>query len=224
MGAWQTPKRLNAVTRAYFDARASVTTGARAARHRAVLTTNSAAAERELAQAEPSNHALLRTTVEPTMLTAGVTLNVVPSTAEVVIDIRALPDEDVPALFAEMARVIDDPSAAIVPIPATRHRARGQASLPGLDAPTPAMMNAGTDMAQLRAKGVQAYGVGPAMTAEAFAQDGWYSDLERLSERALYDFVQFVHASVVDVVVAIRSQHPHIPPCGCQSPFVHGLG
>jgi hypothetical protein len=56
-------------------------------------------------------------------------------------------------------------------------------------------------MAQLREKGVQAYGVGPAMTAEDFAQHAWHSDVERLSENALYQFVEFVFDAVSDATV-----------------------
>ena len=44
------------------------------------------------------------------------------------------------------------------------------------------MMTAATDMAQLRAKGVHAYGIGPAMSSGDFAQHAWHSDVERLSE------------------------------------------
>ena len=56
------------------------------------------------------------------MLKAGVGANVIPSEAEATLDIRALPDEDVETFYAEMARVIADPSVKIVPIPQTRPR------------------------------------------------------------------------------------------------------
>ena len=55
-------------------------------------------------------------------------------------------------------------------------------------------------MAQLRAKGMQAYGIGPAMTSEDFAQHAWHSDVERLSEESLYQFVEFVWTAVSGVV------------------------
>jgi hypothetical protein len=63
------------------------------------------------------------------------------------------------------------------------------------------MLTAATDMAQLRARGVQSYGIGPAMTRDDFAQHAWHSDVERLSEKSLYQFVQFVFDAVSDVVV-----------------------
>ena len=55
----------------------------------------------------------------------------------------------------------------------------------------PAMSTGATDMAQLRAKGIQAYGIGPAATDEDRAQYGAHSDVERLSESSLYKFVEF---------------------------------
>ena len=49
------------------------------------------------------------------MLSGGFRQNVIPSSAEVILDIRALPDEDMTAFYAQMNRVIGDPSVKIVP-------------------------------------------------------------------------------------------------------------
>ena len=67
------------------------------------------------------------------------------------------------------------------------------------------MMNGATDMAQLRARGVSSYGVGPAMTGNDFVQHGWHSDVERLPEASLYQFVQFLWSAVVEVAVKSRN-------------------
>ena len=63
---------------------------------------------------------MLRTSVVPTMLKAGVGPNVIPSEAEATLDIRALPGEDIDKFYAEMAKVINDPAVKIVPMPQTR--------------------------------------------------------------------------------------------------------
>ena len=63
---------------------------------------------------------MLRTSVVPTMLKAGIGANVIPSEAEATLDIRALPDEDIAKFFAEMGKIIGDPAVKIVPLPATR--------------------------------------------------------------------------------------------------------
>jgi acetylornithine deacetylase/succinyl-diaminopimelate desuccinylase-like protein len=216
LGTWQTPARLNDTTRAYFAKLASVSTPERAARYRSLLNPRgSAAAERYLAQFEPEHYSMLRTSVVPTMLQAGVGPNVIPSSAEATIDIRTLPDEDFPAFLRAMGRLIDDPAVSIVQVPATRpvttpssidsamyHSLERAASrVYSGSTSLPSMLTASSDMAQLREKGVQSYGIGPAMTRDDFAQHGWHSDVERLSEASLYQFVQFVFDAVSDAAV-----------------------
>ncbi len=216
IGAWQTPIRLNDTTRSYFEKLAAISTPDRAARYRSLLGPNRAPAsvERYLAEFEPIHLSMVRTSVVPTMLTAGVGPNVIPSTAEASIDIRALPDEDIEAFLKEMTRIIDDPAVAIVrqpwprpttapsPIDSQMYRSLERAAAavyPGSTA-IPSMMTGASDMSPLRAKGVQAYGIGPAMANEDWLQHAWHSDVERLSEESLYQFVEFVWTAVNGVV------------------------
>jgi len=120
--------------------------------------------------------------------------------------LRALPDEDVDKFFAEMTRVIADPAVKVVPVPRIRppspasridtdmYRAMEQAAksvFPGAMV-LPSMSTGASDQAQLRAKGIQSYGIGPAST-EADATDyPAHGDVERLAESSLYPFVQYV--------------------------------
>jgi acetylornithine deacetylase/succinyl-diaminopimelate desuccinylase-like protein len=215
VGAWHTPARLNDTTRAYFQKLAAISPPEAATRYRSLLTGDSTAAQRYLAEHEAEHYSVLRTSIVPTMLQAGVAPNVIPSSAEATIDIRALPDEDMPAFLREMARIIGDPAVSIVPIPGTRaptvpssidsamyHSIERAASrVYAGSVSLPYMLPAATDMAQLRAKGVQAYGVGPAMTTDEFTQHGWHSDVERISEESLYQFVEFVYDAVADAAV-----------------------
>ena len=64
----------------------------------------------------------------------------------------------------------------------------------------PSMLTGATDMAQLRAKGVQAYGFGPLI--EQGDAGGAHSDDERLAEPALEKLVQFLWYAVLDVAAA----------------------
>ena len=216
VGTWQTPMRLNDTTRTYFEKLAGVSTPEKAARYNALLDPQRAgAAQRYLAEYEPAHYSMLRTSVVPTMLQAGLSMNVIPSEADATIDIRALPDEDMPRFLGEMARIIDDPSVQIVPQFAERpftppsrlntdmYRALDEAAkrvYPGCTV-LPGMLTAATDMAQLRAKGVQSYGIGPAMTADDFANHAWHSDVERLSESSLYQFVEFTWNAVAGIAI-----------------------
>ena len=62
------------------------------------------------------------------------------------------------------------------------------------------MMTGATDMAQLRARGVQAYGVGPWIDAkDAASGGGAHGDDERLEERALCEFVEFLWRAVTGI-------------------------
>jgi acetylornithine deacetylase/succinyl-diaminopimelate desuccinylase-like protein len=120
VGRWETPMRLNDTTRAYFEALANISSPERAATYRALLDSKSAAnAQKFLREHSPGEYSMLRTSVVPTMLKAGVGANVIPSEAEATLDIRALPDENIGQFYAEMAKVIAEPAVKIVPLPQT---------------------------------------------------------------------------------------------------------
>ncbi len=214
IAAWQTPMRLNETTRSYFEQMAKISAPASAAEYRALLSPATAgAAQRWLAEHEPQRYSMLRTSIVPTQLKAGVGQNVIPSEAQAVLDIRVLPDENVPQLFAEMARVIGDPAVRVVPIPNPREAAApsrldsemyaalehvAQRMYPGV-AVIPMMLTGATDMSYLRPKGVQSYGIGPAVTEQDEIDYGAHSDVERLPEESLYKFVEFTWNDVVEV-------------------------
>src|SRR5262249_4924615 len=139
----------------------------------------------------------LHTSISPNIITGGYQVNVIPSEAEATLDIRALPDEDINAFYDMMRKVINDPSIQLVP--------EGRNQRPG-SAPSrldndayksveaayrkiynvitiPVMSTGATDMAFLRAKGMQCYGVG-AMVDQEDASKGFgaHSDQERILE------------------------------------------
>jgi acetylornithine deacetylase/succinyl-diaminopimelate desuccinylase-like protein len=215
LGGWATPVRLNETTRAYFTKLAAISPPEKAARYRALLgSAPPADVMRYLAENEPERASMLRTSVVPTLLKAGVGPNVIPSQAEATFDVRALPDEDIPKFFAEVKRVVGDEAVKVEPItanlrpagPASRldsemYRALERVSAemyPGV-AVLPTMSTGATDMAQLRAKGIQAYGIGPASTESDTIDYGAHSDVERLAESSLYKFAEFTWRVTMDV-------------------------
>jgi acetylornithine deacetylase/succinyl-diaminopimelate desuccinylase-like protein len=216
VGTWETPMRLNDTTRTYFEKMAAISPPEEAARYTALFDSRrSAAAQRYLAEHDPGKYSMLRTSVVPTMLKAGVGANVIPSEAEATLDIRALPGEDIAKFYSEMQRIIGDPAVKIVPLPATRppspasrldtemYRVLEQVSkrvYPGSTV-IPSMSTGASDQAQLRAKGIQSYGVGPGGTPEDTTNFGAHGDVERLAESSLYPFVQFVWGAVTEVAV-----------------------
>jgi acetylornithine deacetylase/succinyl-diaminopimelate desuccinylase-like protein len=207
IAAWQTPMRLNETTRSFFTRLAAISPPADAARYLALVDGKGVEAAQEyFAAKEPSVYSTLRTSISPNIIKGGYLVNIIPSEAEASLDIRALPDEDMTNLLAEMKRVINDSQIEIV---ATNRNVRPSARPSRLDTEAflivesnlkkiynavslPTMLTGATDMAFLRAKGVECYGIGPMTDAEDGPKGfGAHSDQERILEESIHKFVQF---------------------------------
>jgi acetylornithine deacetylase/succinyl-diaminopimelate desuccinylase-like protein len=221
LGSWRTPIRLNETTTQYFTRLAGIVPPQDAARYRSLLEPQSAAAEAAdlwLAEHAPAQASMLRTSLSPTILTGGFRFNVIPSEARATIDVRMLPDED-PALFLESVRkIINDPLVDVAFSAAVDERAVGATARLDSEAfkaieaavgrryqtvALPMMLNGATDMAFVRAKGMQCYGFGPAVDAEDGPKGfGPHSDQERILESELHRFVRFQWEIVTDLAAA----------------------
>lgn len=204
---WDPPMRFNDTTRTYFEKMANLSPPDQAARFKGLFDPNQAPAIREyLAENDPSDYSMLHTSISPDIISGGFQVNVVPSTAEATLDIRALPDENMPAFFDLMRKVINDPAIQIVPndrnarpgsapsrIDTGIYHAIEAANRKIYNVPTiPQMSTGATDMAYLRAKGMQCYGVGPASDVEDAAKGfGAHSDQERLMVDSLNRYFEF---------------------------------
>ena len=207
IAAWQTPMRLNETTRAFFERLASISPPDEADRYRALLDGKGAQQAQEyFAAKDPRLYSVLRTSISPNIIQGGYRSNVIPSEAEATLDIRALPDEDMDHLLDEMKRVINDSQVEIIPNTGGR-RPGSRPSRLDTDAfraaeaavkkvyntaAIPTMLTGATDMAFVRAKGVECYGIGPMADAEDGPKGfGAHSDQERILEESLHKFVQF---------------------------------
>ncbi len=216
---WQPPMRLNETTRTYFERLARISPPEAAYRYNHVADPReSAAAQRYLAEHQPSQYSMLRTSIVPTIIRGGFRSNVIPSEAEATLDIRALPDEDISRIYEEMRRVINDPAIEIVPVdrehprpasPSSSLRSemfyaleRTQKRMYPRAITIPAMLTGATDMAQLRAKGVQAYGFGPEAEESEMRSHGAHSDAERLAETSVSRMAQFLWETLLDVAAS----------------------
>jgi acetylornithine deacetylase/succinyl-diaminopimelate desuccinylase-like protein len=209
---WDPPMRLNDTTRSYFEKLANVSSPEEAARYKGLLDPAKAPAIRQyLAEHEPGMYSMLHTSISPNIIKGGFQVNVIPSEAEATLDIRALPDENMDAFYERMRRLIDDPAIQLVPLKRNLRPGAPPSSITSdayhaLEAsyrnvygvPTlPVMSTGATDMAFLRAKGVQCYGIG-AMADEEDGPKGFgaHSDQERILEEAVYKHVRFVWEAV----------------------------
>jgi len=136
--------------------------------------TQSAKTADEIRARDPEINAMLRFTMSPTMLNAGVKVNVIPNVAEARVDGRRLPSESHEEIFARLKRIINDPAIAIEAAKSTEQPATEPSSLtsPLYKAMeqvfreampnalvVPFLMRGTTDGAYLRAKGMAVYGV-----------------------------------------------------------------
>jgi acetylornithine deacetylase/succinyl-diaminopimelate desuccinylase-like protein len=212
---WDPPMRLNDTTRTYFEKRAALSSPEESARFKALLDPQKAAAIREyFAENNPLVYSMLHTSISPNIFQAGYQLNVIPSEAEATLDIRALPGEDINAFYDMMRKVINDPTIELVPDLRNQRPGAAPSSLTSeaykaieaayksvYGVPTiPLMQTGATDMAFLRAKGMQCYGVGAMVDSEDAAKGfGAHSDQERILEEALYKHTQFFWQTVTAV-------------------------
>lgn len=218
LSEWQPPMRLNQTTRAYFQRLADISDEESARNYRGLLDpAEQARSQHYLALHEPQHNALLRTGVSPVILSGGFRRNVIPSQAEAMLDVRALPDENPEDFYAHMAAVINNPNVEIVPQPIYRLasppspidsemfdviQAVSERMFP--EAVTlPTMLTGATDMAQVRAKGVACYGFGPVRHEEDLSTGGGsHGDDERIPEDSLLGLVQFLWYSVLGIAAS----------------------
>ena len=214
---WQPPMRLNDTTRAYFERLATISPPDQAYRYNHVADPGKTdEIQKYFAEHEQGNYSILRTSIVPTILKGGFRSNVIPSEAEATLDIRALPDEDIAKLYDEMRRVIADPSVEIVP--AATYRAISPPSRIDTEMfraleqtqrkmfpeaiTLPGMLTGATDMSELRAKGVAAYGFGPIADEKESELHGAHSDQERMLESSIHKMVQFLWYTVLEVAAS----------------------
>jgi acetylornithine deacetylase/succinyl-diaminopimelate desuccinylase-like protein len=167
---------------------------------------------------------MLRTSISPNIIQGGYRNNVIPSEARVTLDVRMLPEENPEAFLAQIKKVVNDPSVEAVfngwPQTLTgKPRNGGESSIRSeafkvIEAAVtrhyqtttlPTMSTGASDMAFLREKGMQCYGIGPATDIEDGPKGfGAHSDQERILEAELHRFVRF-HWNIV-VNLAGRSR------------------
>jgi acetylornithine deacetylase/succinyl-diaminopimelate desuccinylase-like protein len=213
---WTPPLRVNETTGSYFRTLATMSPAEQAQRYRDVLNPDPKIhrpAADWLLEHEPQHWSMLHTSLVPTILDGGYRYNVIPSEAKATIDVRLHPDENQETFLEDIRRVINDP-AVEVRWARDRYRPAGSSSLTTeafkvIEEQTkkhygtivlPTMSTGASDKAQIRSKGVQCYGIGPAIDSEDAGKGfGAHSDQERILESELHRFVRFQY----DVVMAL---------------------
>jgi acetylornithine deacetylase/succinyl-diaminopimelate desuccinylase-like protein len=214
---WVPPIKLNETTAAYFKRLASISTPEEAERYRAVLSPDpnvAGPADAYFRREAPIYASMLRSSISPTIVQAGYRVNVIPSEVKATLDVRTTPDEDPDAFLAMVKKVINDPA---VEVTWAARDTRPNAAPARLDSEVfraieanatkhystivlPTMLTGATDMAYLRAKGMQCYGIGPATDIEDGPKGFWaHSDQERILETEFQRYARFYFDIVRDV-------------------------
>jgi len=210
---WEAPVRLNETTRRFFQQMARISPPEKAQLYAHV---EDSAVQQKLHQTDPAYYSMLHTSLSPNVIKGGFRLNVIPADAEARFDVRALPDENMAALKAEVMRLVNDP--AITMVDAENAHQRPATPPSGLETDAfhaleraqqkvfpgaltiPIMQVGATDSSQLRARGVQAYDIGTVMSPEDLKRV--HGNDERLEIAGFGRFVEFLYAAVVEIAGA----------------------
>jgi len=217
IGAYIAPVHYTAIVRRYFEQLAPLEDDELAKWIRSLDTPDRGEhAQRFISEANPLWNSMLRDTIAPTMLTAGVRANVIPSEARAMLNVRLLPGDTIDVLLAELTKLVNDPQirfevqpdAGLAAPPSSLESdfyatITKAASQEFSAAPVLPFLSAGaTDSAQLRLHNVQAYGVSPfPMTDEDSRR--MHADDERIPLASFDKGVDFL-ARIVSEFAATR--------------------
>jgi acetylornithine deacetylase/succinyl-diaminopimelate desuccinylase-like protein len=212
IGNYSAPVRFTTIVRRYFEQLAAVEDDEVAKWMRSLDTADRGEhAQKVISDMSPLWNSMLRDSIAPTMLTAGVRANVIPAEARAILNIRLLPGDTITVLLADLTKLVNDPQirfevqpdAGLAAPPsslesdfyATITRVAGKEYG---DAPViPFQSTGATDSAQLRLHNVQAYGLMPfPLPAEDFRR--MHGDDERIPLTAF--------AKGVDVLARITAE------------------
>ncbi len=213
IGAYQPPVNLTAIVERYFEALSKVEPDETGKWMRALETERKELAAKRLSDLSPVWNSMIRDTIAPTMLQAGVRANVVPSEARANLNVRLLPGDAIQTVISNLTTLVNDPqirfgvaadpgspappSSLDSPLYHTIEQVSGQV-FPGT-AVMPFMSTGATDSAQLRLHNVQAYGLLPFPLTEPDVLR-MHADDERLPLDSFRKGVEYLYR-IVDAFV-----------------------
>lgn len=216
IGSYETPVRLNSVTHAFFDGISAVEDEETSKWMRALESSDRVEhAARWISDASPVWNSMLRDTIAPTMLQAGIRPNVVPSEARGVLNIRLLPGDSLNPLLLKLQQLVNDPQVRFEVEPGAGEAAPSSsltsdlygsiAKVAGKDFSgalvVPYMSTGATDSTPLRMRTVQAYGLLPFPLGEEDVLR-MHADDERIPLDSFRKGIDFLYDIVSDFVVA----------------------
>lgn len=216
IAAYKAPVQPTTVTRRYFEQLAAIEDEDTARTMRALETPQRLElAAGRLAEMSPVWSAMLRDSVTPTELRAGIRSNIVPSEARANLNVRLVPGNMIDPLVAQLQKLVNDPQIRFAVAPGRGISAPSSANdselfrtieriapqqFPGTIV-VPFLSPSATDSAELRLHNVQALGLMPFPLTEADEQRV-HGDDERLPLAGFRTGIEFLYRVVYDFVAA----------------------
>ena len=181
IGTYSAPVHLTTIVRRYFEGLAPLEDDEIGKWMRSLDAPDRGEhAQRVISDANPLWNSMMRDSIAPTMLSAGVRVNVIPAEARANLNIRLLPGDTIDTLLAELTKLVNDPQIhfevqpdAGLAAPPSSLESDFYATITrvvtqefGGALVLPFQSTGATDSAQLRLHNVQAYGLMPAPLAE----------------------------------------------------------
>jgi len=175
VGAYTPPVHFTSIVRRYFEGLAALEDDEIGKWMRSLEASDRGEhAQRVVSELSPLWNSMMRDTIAPTMLTAGVANNVIPAEARANLNIRLLPGDTIDTVINDLNKLINDPAvklelqpnAGLAAPPSSLesdfYQVISKVSSQEFGAPSlPFMSTWLTDSAQLRLHNVQAYGLVP---------------------------------------------------------------
>src|SRR5260370_11878462 len=110
IGGYSAPVHFNTVVRRYFEGLAAVSDDEIAKWMHSLETTDRGEhAQRVISDANPQWASMMRDSIAPTLLSAGVRANVIPGEARAMLNIRLLPGDTIDVLLGALRKLVNDP-------------------------------------------------------------------------------------------------------------------
>ena len=214
IAAYKTPFQLTPVTEAYFEQLSLVEDPEIGKWMRALdSSVRGDLAEEKVAAASPIWNSMVRDTIAPTMLQAGIRPNVVPSEAQATLNIRLLPGNSINSLLLNLRQAVNDsrvtfsadtsigeaaPSSSLDSALFKTIQQASQEEFPGVPV-IPMMSTVATDSADLRLRNVQAYGLLPFPLTDEDALR-MHADNERIPLDSFRKGIEYLYRIVTNFV------------------------
>jgi acetylornithine deacetylase/succinyl-diaminopimelate desuccinylase-like protein len=213
LGTYQVPAQPNTIVRRYFEQLAKIEQDDEIAKWMRALEQpeREDLAENHLSEMSIMWNSMLRDTIAPTMMQAGVRVNVIPSEASANLNVRMLPGHSIDELIGQLGKVVNDPQIHFQLAPDAGENAPPSEitsalyqtiekmtpqEFPGAIA-LPFLSTGATDSASLRLHKVQAFGLEPfPLTDEDYSRV--HGDDERIPVDSFHKGVAFLYHVVSD--------------------------